>query len=164
MQFDRRTFIEAVGASALAAAQGPSVGASTQAAAGSGSLAWRREFPALGQQVNGHPIAYLDSAATTQRPRAVIDAISGFYERDNANPGATLHAVARRAADYYGAARATVARFLNAAGPSEVIFTKGTTEAMQPARISTTVSASTAASSRSCVTYTMVTCNSCRSC
>ena len=84
----------------------------------------------LARRVNGHPIAYLDSAATTQRPRAVIDAISRFYEGDNANPGATLHSLARLADGHYGLARATAARFLNAAAPTEVIFTKGTTEAI----------------------------------
>jgi cysteine desulfurase/selenocysteine lyase len=130
MPLDRRTFIEAVGASALAATQSRLVVGSAQALAGTGPLAWRREFPALAQQVNGHPIAYLDSAATTQRPRAVIDAVSRFYEGDNANPSATLHSLARRAADRYGSARATVARFLNAAAAAEVIFTKGTTEAI----------------------------------
>jgi cysteine desulfurase / selenocysteine lyase len=130
MQLDRRTFIEAVSGGALVLAADRNRGASTQGSSTADSSAWRQEFPALTQQVNGHPLAYLDSAATTQRPRAVIDAISRFYEVDNANPGAALHALARQAAGRYGAARATVARFLNAAAPSEVIFTKGTTEAI----------------------------------
>jgi cysteine desulfurase/selenocysteine lyase len=86
--------------------------------------------PALAQQVSGHPLAYLDNAATTLRPREVIDAIVRFYERDNANPSAALHTLARRAAAAQDEARARVARFLNAADPREVIFTRGTTEAI----------------------------------
>jgi cysteine desulfurase / selenocysteine lyase len=92
--------------------------------------AWRREFPALAQSIDGQALAYLDSAATTQRPRAVIAAITRFYEADNANPSATLHALARRAAQRYGEARARVARFINATDPSEVVFTSGTTESI----------------------------------
>jgi cysteine desulfurase/selenocysteine lyase len=128
MVCDRRTFIET--ASALAAAAARPAAASVQAAAGASSSAWRQAFPALVQHVNGHPLAYLDSAATTHRPRAVIDAIAGFYAADNANPGAALHTLARRAAGLYGSARAAAARFINAASPAEVIFTKGTTEAI----------------------------------
>ena len=130
MQLDRRTFIEAVAAGALDVTQGGIAGVSTHATSVTESVAWRQEFPALARRINGQPLAYLDNAATTQRPRAVIDAISGFYEGDNANPGAALHSLARLAAGHYGAARATVARFLNATAPSEVIFTKGTTEAI----------------------------------
>jgi cysteine desulfurase / selenocysteine lyase len=89
---------------------------------------WRSQFPALRQSVNGHPLAYLDSAATTLRPRSVIDALTGFYETDNANPSATLHTLARRAAKQFGDARQRVVTFLNAADSSEVVFTKGTTE------------------------------------
>ncbi len=133
MTSDRRGFLGAVGASAVLAAarsgsaQPPGPGA-TQASPVAGVMAWRREFPALSQVVNGHALAYLDSAATTQRPRQVIDAMSRFYEADNANPGAALHALARRAAQRYTDARTRVARFLHAADPAEVIFTKGTTE------------------------------------
>ena len=125
MDANRREFFAAAGVAALAG---------TRAARGhqvpdSGVItAWRREFPALDQRVNGRPLAYLDSAATTLRPRAVIDAVARFYETDNANPGATLHTLARRAAARYAAARERVAAFLNAANPSEVVFTKGTTE------------------------------------
>jgi selenocysteine lyase/cysteine desulfurase len=60
-------------------------------------LKWRSDFPVLDQQVNGRPLIYLDSAATTQRPTSVIDALVDFYRRDNANPGAALHELARRA-------------------------------------------------------------------
>ncbi|OFW42131.1 MAG: hypothetical protein A3J29_05150 [Acidobacteria bacterium RIFCSPLOWO2_12_FULL_67_14b] len=90
--------------------------------------AWREQFPALAQLVNGHPLAYLDSAATTLRPRAMIDELSRFDASDNANPSATLHTLARRAAQRYAAARQRVASFLNAADPGEIVFTKGTTE------------------------------------
>jgi cysteine desulfurase / selenocysteine lyase len=89
---------------------------------------WRSQFPALAQQVNGHSLSYLDTAATAQRPTEVIDAVADFYRRDNANPGRTLHTLARRADEDYEGARRTVARFINAADPLEVVFTRGTTE------------------------------------
>ena len=88
---------------------------------------WRDDFPALGQLINGKPLAYLDSAATTLRPTPVIDAITGYYRTVNANPSATLHTLARRSAEEYAAARTTVARFINA-DPREIIWTRGTTE------------------------------------
>ena len=90
---------------------------------------WRASFPALSQQVDGSPLAYLDSAATTLRPQAVIDALVNFYSTDNANPS-PVHTLASRAANRLRAARATVAKFLNAPNPNEVIFTRGTTEGM----------------------------------
>lgn len=90
----------------------------------------RAEFPLLSKQINGHPLAYLDSAATTQRPRAVIDALANFYAQDNANPAPSLHALARRSAGMYEEARAKVARFVNASGPEEIVWTRGTTEAL----------------------------------
>ena len=92
-----------------------------------GASHWRRDFPILDQQVNGQPLAYLDSAATTQRPTAVLEALFDFYRRDNANPGATLHTLAQRAYRQYEAARQTVAEFLNAA-PEEIVWTRGSTE------------------------------------
>jgi cysteine desulfurase / selenocysteine lyase len=91
---------------------------------------WRRQFPALSQSVGGRPLVYLDTAATSHRPRQVIDAIAGFYERDNANPSATLHLLARRANDRYDTARTAVARFIGASDPLEIAFTRGTTEAI----------------------------------
>jgi SufS family cysteine desulfurase len=91
---------------------------------------WRDDFPVLEQQVNGQPLAYLDSAATTQRPGAVIQALVDFYSRDNANPSGTLHTLARRAFERYEAARATVANFIHAKDAQEVIWTRGTTEAI----------------------------------
>lgn len=90
----------------------------------------RKEFPALAQDVNGRPLVYLDSAATAQRPRAVLDALRTFYERDNANVHRGLYELARRATDAYEAARATVARFLNAPSAADVVWVRGTTEAI----------------------------------
>ena len=90
----------------------------------------RDDFPILNQQVNGAPLTYLDSAATTQKPRAVIDAISRYYEHDNANVHRAAHALADRATQALEEARGKVARFINAATTREVIFTRGTTEAI----------------------------------
>jgi len=90
----------------------------------------RDEFPILNQQVNGHPLVYLDNAATTQKPRAVIAALDRFYARDNANVHRGLHALSMRSTDGYEGARARVARFINAEAPEEVIFTRGTTESI----------------------------------
>jgi cysteine desulfurase/selenocysteine lyase len=93
-----------------------------------GSREWAAtHFPALSAVDEG--FLYLDSAATTHRARAVIEAITRFYVEDNANP-APLHARARRAAAALSDARATVAKFLNAADPLEIVFTRGTTEAV----------------------------------
>ena len=89
---------------------------------------WRADFPLLDQQVNGHPLTYLDSAATTQRPTQVLDALLDFYRHDNANPGSSLHTLARRAYERYEGARRTVAAFINAAQPEEVVWVRGSTE------------------------------------
>lgn len=89
---------------------------------------WRKHFPILRQPVNGHPLLYLDTAATAQRPRQVIDALAAFYTHDNANPSRALHSLARRADALYEAARSTVARFIHASDPLEVVWTRGTTE------------------------------------
>ena len=91
---------------------------------------FRAHFPILKESVNGQPLVYLDSAATTQRPREVVDALSKFYLHDNANPAKSLHTLAGRSAAAYAAARAKVARFLNARGPEEIVWTRGTTEAI----------------------------------
>ncbi len=90
----------------------------------------RDDFPTLHQQVNGKPLIYLDNAATTQKPRAVINALSRFYERDNANVHRGLHALSMRATDDYEGARTRVAKFINAAAPEEIVFTRGTTESI----------------------------------
>ena len=91
---------------------------------------WRNFFPALEQQVGGRPLIYMDTAATALRPRQVIDAITRFYETDNANPGDALHTLARRSAETYANARAAVASFVGAASPGEIVFTRGTTEGL----------------------------------
>ena len=92
--------------------------------------ALRAQFPTLAQKVNGHDLVFLDSAATVQRPMAVIQAISDYYMKDNANPSATTHTLARRSAEIYAEARRTVAHFLNAKAPEEIVWTHGTTEAI----------------------------------
>src|SRR6266568_4152174 len=74
----------------------------------------REDFPALHQDVHGQPLVYLDNAATTQKPRAVIDALVHFYEHDNANVHRGIHELSNRATAAYEAARARVARFINA--------------------------------------------------
>src|ERR1019366_1388829 len=90
----------------------------------------RADFPILHQQVNGKPLVYLDNGATTQKPRTVIDALSHYYERDNSNVHRGLHALSMRSTDAFEGARARVAKFINAADPAEIVFTRGTTEAI----------------------------------
>ncbi|MGH8308920.1 MAG: aminotransferase class V-fold PLP-dependent enzyme [Steroidobacteraceae bacterium] len=89
---------------------------------------WRSAFPALDQQIGDHPLVYLDSAASTQRPIAVLDALIDFYRRDNANPGRALHTLARRAYERYERARSTLAEFINASSADEIAWVRGTTE------------------------------------
>jgi len=88
----------------------------------------RRDFPALQQQVHGRPLAYLDNAATTQKPQAVIDAIVGFYSLDNANVHRGVHLLSERATAGYEGARETVRQFLNARRAAEIVFVRGATE------------------------------------
>ena len=90
----------------------------------------RSDFPILHQTVHGKPLVYLDNAATAQKPRSVIDALVRFYERDNSNVHRGLHTLSMRATDAYEGARTRVAKFINAADPAEVIFTRGTTESI----------------------------------
>src|ERR1044071_7448936 len=90
----------------------------------------RDDFPILNQKVHGHPLIYFDNAASSQKPRAVIDALTHYYERDNANVHRGIHELSNRATAAYEAARPRVARFLNAESPEEIIFTRGTTEAI----------------------------------
>ena len=90
----------------------------------------RRHFPILGEKVYGKPLVYLDNAATSQKPQAVIDALSRFYSKDNANVHRGVHYLAERATEEYEGARAKVHRFLNAGHASEIIFVRGTTEAI----------------------------------
>src|SRR5436309_13209517 len=88
----------------------------------------RADFPALDQQAHGRPLVYLDNAATTQKPRAVIDAITRYYEADNANIHRGVHYLSQHATRRYENSRETVRRFLNAAEPSEIVFVRGATE------------------------------------
>jgi cysteine desulfurase/selenocysteine lyase len=90
----------------------------------------REDFPILQRQVNGAPLVYLDNAATTQKPRAVIDALARYYEHDNANVHRGVHLLSQLATQEYEEARAKVQRFVNAASPCEIVFTRGTTEAI----------------------------------
>ena len=92
--------------------------------------ALRSQFPALSQEVNGKPLVYLDNAATSQKPQAVLDVLSHYYALDNANVHRGIHELSRRATDAYEDARAKVARYINAAEPAEVVWTRGTTEAI----------------------------------
>ncbi len=90
----------------------------------------REDFPALLQRVHGKPLVYLDNAATAQKPRTVIEAVRRFYESDCANVNRGVHALSERATAAYDGARATVQRFLNAAETREIVFVRGTTEAI----------------------------------
>ena len=90
----------------------------------------RTDFPILSQQVYGKPLVYLDNAATTQKPQCVIDAITHYYERDNANVHRGVHALSERATAAYEDARKIITAFFNARSVREVIFTRGTTEAI----------------------------------
>jgi len=91
---------------------------------------WRRDFPVLRETVHGKPLVYLDNAATTQKPQSVIDAEAAFYSRINANVHRGVHALSQYATDEYEAARDKVRRFINAADAREIIFVRGTTEAI----------------------------------
>lgn len=98
--------------------------------------ALRGQFPILSQQINGRPLAYLDTAATAQKPLAVLDAMRAYEERDNANVHRGMHQLAERATVAYEGARAAVQRFIHAARPEEIIFTKSCTEAINLVAIS----------------------------
>src|SRR5438270_9553820 len=88
----------------------------------------RKDFPILDQQVHGKPLVYLDNAATSQKPRAVIDALVHYYEYDNANVHRGIHELSNRATAAYEAARTRAAKFINAKSAEEIVFTRGTTE------------------------------------
>ena len=90
----------------------------------------RRDFPILGQQSHGHPLAFLDSAASAQKPQRVIDAMSEFYSRDYANIHRGVYELSQRATEAFEAAREKVRAFLNAGEAREIIFVRGTTEAI----------------------------------
>jgi cysteine desulfurase/selenocysteine lyase len=90
----------------------------------------RRDFPALHQEVNGKPLVYLDSAATSQKPQSVLNVQNAYYLRDNANVHRGIHELSRRATEAYEEARWKVARWIGAEEAAEVIWTRGTTEAI----------------------------------
>ena len=90
----------------------------------------RQDFPILQEQIHGHPLVYLDNAATAQKPQVVIEAVLRFYRRENANIHRGVHHLSGEASAAFEAARVKVARFINARAPHEVIFTRGTTDAI----------------------------------
>ena len=90
----------------------------------------REDFPILTRQVHGKPLVYFDTAASAQRPLAVIEAVDSFYRRHNANVHRGVHQLSQEATDLYEAARRSLARFINAGSEREVIFTRGTTESI----------------------------------
>jgi cysteine desulfurase / selenocysteine lyase len=90
----------------------------------------RRDFPILQQKVHGKTLVYLDNAATTQKPLAVMEAVENYYRRDNSNIHRGVHTLSERATEHYEMARTSIQRFLNAADSKEIIFVRGTTEAI----------------------------------
>jgi cysteine desulfurase/selenocysteine lyase len=90
----------------------------------------RADFPILAEQINGRPLVWLDNAATTQKPRAVIDRLAYFYERENSNIHRGVHELADRSTAAYEEARLKVARFIGAPSPDNIVFVRGTTEAV----------------------------------
>ena len=90
----------------------------------------RDDFPILDQRVHGHPLIYFDNAATSQKPRAVLDAVRQFYEHDNANVHRGLHELSSRATAAYEQARERVAQYIGATNANEIVFTRGTTESI----------------------------------
>ena len=121
-------------AGARVAGSAPGAASATEAApsrrAPLDAAALRREFPILLQRIGGRRLIYLDSAATSQKPRSVTRAMLEYYERDNANVHRSIHALAVRATEAYEGARAAVARFLGAVESREIVFVRGTTEAI----------------------------------
>src|SRR5438045_1642047 len=90
----------------------------------------REDFPILREQAHGHPLIYFDTAATSQKPRAVIEALRNFYEHENANVHRGLHTLSSRATEAYEKARQRVADYIGAASADEIVFTRGTTESI----------------------------------
>src|SRR5450759_5126923 len=86
----------------------------------------RNDFPILHQKVHGHPLVYFDNAATSQKPKAVLEALRRYYENDNANVHRGIHELSNRATGAFEAARSRAARFINARSADEIIFTRGT--------------------------------------
>nr|MBP9927351.1 aminotransferase class V-fold PLP-dependent enzyme [Cyclobacteriaceae bacterium] len=90
----------------------------------------RKQFPILNQQVNGKPLVYLDNAATNQKPQRVINALTAYYEKDNANIHRGIHTLAERATKSYEETRQAMQQFINAKHVEEIIFTRGVTESI----------------------------------
>ncbi|MBP2076506.1 cysteine desulfurase [Oceanobacillus polygoni] len=90
----------------------------------------KEQFPILNQEVNGHPLVYLDSSATSQKPLSVIEAVNTYYREDNSNVHRGVHTLGTRATDKYEGAREKVRAFINASSAAEIIFTRGTTTAI----------------------------------
>ena len=90
----------------------------------------RKDFPILGEQAHGHPLIYFDSAATSQKPRAVIDVLRRYYEHENANVHRGLHMLSERATEAYEKSRQRVAEYIGAVRADEILFTRGTTESI----------------------------------
>ncbi|MDP2933091.1 MAG: aminotransferase class V-fold PLP-dependent enzyme, partial [bacterium] len=90
----------------------------------------RKQFPILSKKINGHPLAYFDNAATTQKPQSVIDAVADFYAHSNANVHRGIHTLSQEATEKFEAVREKVRKFLNAASREEIIFTSGATESL----------------------------------
>jgi len=114
----------------MSVAQASALGGGTATRAPLDVAAIRRDFPVLTRTVNGKPLCYLDNAASSQRPRAVIDAISGYYETSHANVHRGVHRLSQEATDLFEGARETLRRFVNARSTREIIFVRGTTEAI----------------------------------
>src|SRR5437879_619951 len=96
-----------------------------------GGVDWkaiREDFPILRERAHGHPLIYFDSAATSQKPQAVLDALRNYYEHNNANVHRGLHELSSRATEAYETSRQHVAKYIGAATADEIIFTRGTTE------------------------------------
>src|SRR5438309_9123970 len=98
-----------------------------------GGVDWkaiREDFPILRERAHGHPLIYFDSAATSQKPRKVLEALQNYYEHNNANVHRGLHELSSRATEAYERSRRRVAEYLGAASPEEIVFTRGTTESI----------------------------------
>ncbi|BCE16271.1 hypothetical protein RSC3_03627 [Bacillus paralicheniformis] len=96
----------------------------------------REQFPILSQQVNGHDLVYLDSAATSQKPRVVIETLDEYYNSYNSNVHRGVHTLGTKATDGYEGAREKVRKFINAKSMQEIIFTRGTTTALNTVALS----------------------------
>ena len=90
----------------------------------------RADFPALSQEVNGRPLVYLDNGATTQKPQCVLDSLAYYYQNDNSNVHRGAHTLSDRATQSYESARDVVQQFINASSRNEIVWTRGTTEAI----------------------------------